>query len=100
MSGLDNDARIAVEGNTDSIINDAKKAEEAFTLLLSSQRIEPDLETILSFIIGYLYGIVTEIYVFKHQRILESEEIIELNNLLKRRAGKIREAFMGTRIAS
>ena len=100
MTGLEEEAVDAVEKNVDSIIKDPKKAERLFSLFLTAQGIESNLETILSFIDGLLLGGVSELYNFKfHKGFLESEEeLLELTNLLKRRAWEMREAFINTRI--
>ncbi len=99
MAGLEEDVRAAVEKNVESIIKNPKKAETMFSLFLTAQGIEPNLETILSFINGLLFGMTNDMTVIKYHRSLESEEeIIEIVNLLKRRAWEMRQAFINTRI--
>jgi len=99
MGDLDNDARIAVEKSTDKMIKDAKNIDENYKSILIAQGIEPNLETLLSFINGFIFGIVSGIYLFKHKRALNSEETIELINLLKKRTFKLRQAIIYPRIS-
>lgn len=99
MLELDNEARVAVEKNVDAIIMDAQLMEEAFIHTLSMQGIEPNLETLLSFICGGLYGLINGIYHVKHGRSLSSDEAKEVDQLIKRRAWEVRQAFMGTRMS-
>ena len=95
---MDDGIRTIVEKNADSAIKKPKVAERAYANILRSQGIEPNLETVLSFLMGHLTGIVDGMYVHKHKRLPTSDENDELNQLLKRRAWEIRQAFMSTRI--
>jgi hypothetical protein len=99
MMEFDSEARVAVEQNVDAIIMDALIMEEAFSYTLSMQGIEPNLETLLSFICGGLYGLINGIYHVKHGRSLNSDEAKEVDKLIKRRAWEVRQAFMGTRMS-
>ena len=98
MKDLDEDARIMVEKNIDIVIKEPKKYEEAFRSILKVQGIEPNLETILSFIIGLLAGMADGIYVFKYERTTNADEKKELMELLNRRAFEMRQAFVSIRI--
>ncbi|MFH0748674.1 MAG: hypothetical protein V1915_01975 [Candidatus Bathyarchaeota archaeon] len=99
MVGLDEDVRTVVEKNVDSIIKDPEKSEKRFSLFLTIQGIEHNLETILSFINGLLFGMANDMNVVKNHRSIESEEeVLELMNLLKRRAWEMRQVFIKTRI--
>ena len=99
MVDLDNDARIAVERSIDTMIKDAKNIDENYKGILIAQGIEPNLETLLSFINGFIFGIVNGIYLLKYKRVLISEETIELVNLLKRRGWELRQAIVDPRIS-
>lgn len=98
MEGLDKDARTVLERNVDDILKKPKGMEETFSSTLRAQGIEPNLETVLSFITGLLLGIVEGIYDCKYDRLMNSDERDELDELLKRRAWEIRQALMSTRI--
>jgi hypothetical protein len=97
---LDNTARVMVEQIIDNIMQDPIVAEETYRFILKKQGIEPNLETILSFITGLLNGAVEGFYTFTHERLLNSDERNRLAELLKRRAFELRQAFMSTRIES
>ena len=98
MKSLDKDARIIVEKNIDTLIKYPKRAEKMYRDSLRRQGIEPNLETILSSIAGYIEGLVEGFYNLKHGRALNEDERNELFDLLHRRAFEIRQAFVGTRI--
>jgi hypothetical protein len=98
MVHLDQDIRSILESNLDAVINDPEKAERAVTYILARQGIEANLETLLGYLTGMISGLISGIYLCKHRRNLNSEEELELTNLLKRRAWEMRQAFIGTRI--
>jgi len=90
MVTLDRDARSAVESNIDAILEDAKGMKEAYSILIRKQSIEPNLETVLSFLTGLVTGLVNGIYISKYRRQMTKEELEELYKLLKRRADCIK----------
>ena len=98
MPRLDKEARMVVEQNVDSIIKYPKRTEEAFRKSLISQGIQPNLETVLSMITGFIEGLVESNYIVRHGRHLEDDERNDLNELLNRRAFEIRQALISTRI--
>lgn len=98
MKDLDDEVRILVEKNIDAIIKKPKEIEEAYRFILREQGIQPNLETILSFITGMLAGIADSFYRFKYERLTNLDEKDELIELLKRRAFELRQAFIGARI--
>ena len=98
MKKLDNTARIVVEKNIDSMINTPKETEETYRFIIGDQGIEPNLETILSFVTGMLMGVVDGFYYSKYKRLMDNDERNELLELLKRRAFELRQAFISTRI--
>ena len=98
MTGLDKEARIIVEKNIDSIIKNPKKAEESFRVSLIMQGIQPNLETVLSMITGYIEGLVESNYIVRYNRQMNMDERNNLNELLNRRAFEIRQALLSTRI--
>jgi len=98
MGKLDDEIRIALEKNIDSILKDPEDHEKTWRSMLIGQGIEPNLETVLSFLIGDLYGLVWGYYIFRHARDMNIEEHKDLIAVLRRRAFELREAFIGTRI--
>ena len=98
MSKLDDEARITVEANLDDAIRNPEVAERAFKLVLRKQGIEPTIETVLSYVVGNLHGLVYGFYIHKHGRILNDDENKDLADLLRRRAFELRDAFLRTRI--
>ena len=98
MEGLTAEARAVLEKNIDSVLEKPEEREEIYSSTLKEHGIEPNLETILSFITGFLTGLMAQFYVSKYGRFLNADEIGELTELMKRRAFEIRMAFMGTRI--
>lgn len=98
MAELNETVRTMVEKEVDDVIADPEKIEKSYSTALKAQGIEPNLDVILSFIIGYLFGRVTDYYWIEYRRRLSSEEFAELIKLFKRRAFEMRMAFMSTRV--
>ena len=99
MTGyLDEGARLIVEKNIDAVIQTPKKAEATFRTSLILQGIQPNLETILSMITGFLEGLVNSYYVHRHNRPMTDDEQNDFNTLLSRRAFEMRQAILSTRI--
>jgi len=95
---LDRHLRVNLEELIDELIDKPKDYERVFSLMLRDLGIEPNLETVLSFIIGWLNGISAEHYRVNYNRSMNKEEVKALINLLKRRAWELRQAFISTRI--
>ena len=98
MVEVDEHARAWLEKQVDIVMNDPKKFEDLYSLILQAQGIEPTLETILSSISGYMLGYVTSMFIVKYGRDMTSEEEATYLQLLKRRAWEMREALLNTRI--
>ena len=95
---LTSDARSLFENSMDVFIDDAKNSEDAISNHLKSQGIEPNLETILSHINGFMSGLIWYYYEANYNRTLNPDEATDLSNLLKRRAFELRHAFISLRI--
>jgi len=95
---LDPPLRAALEEAFDDFIREPKEYEKAYSILLRMQGIEPNLDSILSFISGYMYGCIIAYYKFIQDRKPTQEEIRNFFELMKRRAWQLRQAFIGTRI--
>jgi len=95
---LDNNVRSLVEEEIDNILKSPKETEEDARFVLTLQGIEPNLETVLSSITGMILGRVMQVYRLIYKRKMTPDELIELVELLKRRAFELRQAFISTRI--
>ena len=98
MKGLDKQVRLIIEGNFDEILKDSKSYEKVYSDMLRSIGIESNLERLVSFFSGFILGTTQQLYRRKYGRGLNSEEINELIELMKRRAFEVRMAFMSTRV--
>jgi len=95
---LDPPLRVALEEAFDSFIREPKKYEKGFSTLLRMVGIEPNLDSILSFISGCMYGCMIAYYRNSYRRSPTKEEYRAFNEWIKRRAWELRQAFIGTRI--
>ena len=95
---LDREAKSIVEQLYDEKINNPLKAEEECSLFLLRQGIQPNLEATLSHTLGYLQGVVEGLYLFKYGKPTNYVEKRELEKILKKRVGDLRQAFVRTRI--
>ena len=98
MKGLDRDARSLVEMEIDGALKDSVNYEKNIRTVLRVQGIEPNLETVLSFITGLIWGRLIGFYSSKYHRHLNRGEMREVSQLLKRRAFELRQVFISTRI--
>jgi len=98
MGSLTDEARIVLEKNIDNILKKPEAAEEIYSIVLREHGIEPNLETVLSFITGFLTGIMQHFYIVAYNRSLNPNEIKTLIALMKRKAFEMRMAFLETRI--
>jgi len=98
MKDLNKEARSMIETEVDFYLKNPKTVEERARMVLRAQGIEPNLETVLSFIVGWLMAQVSMFYHVRHKRDISRDEFTELVQLLKRRAFELRQAFISTRI--
>ena len=98
MAGLDKDARTYLEAQFDEMLKDPKSYEESFSIILEGQGIEPNLESMLSLVAGYILGGLVNFYHLKYRRMLNDDEKSDLLQIMKRRAWELRQAFIGIRI--
>lgn len=96
--GLNDNLRTALEKSIDNFLKNPEGSEKNVSGVLIKQGIEPKLDTILSFLVGNAFGFVLSWYATKHQRTPTSDEFDDFNQLMKRRAWELRQAFIGTRI--
>lgn len=98
MKDSETDSRSLIERTIDRILKDPKEMEKNIRWALGAQGIEPNLETVLSFITGTVWGGVCVFLHFRYNRTMNSDEQEELIELLQRRAFELRQAFVSTRI--
>jgi len=98
MKSLDDQTRIIVEKNIDYVIKNPEIAKKAHRLILREQEIEPNLERILSLMLGYVLGLVDAFYLNKHKRQPNQDEQKELAEIFRRRCFELRQASISTRI--
>jgi len=98
MAKLDDRVRMMLEKNIDTVIDNPEGTELSYRSMLTFQGIEPNLETVLSYLVGMLIGAADGSYVAYHQRLMSSDERMKVLELLKRRAFELRQAFLRTRI--
>ena len=95
---LDREARLIVEQLYNEKINNPLKAEEECSLFLLRQGIQPNLEATLSHTLGYLQGVIEGFYLLKYGKHSNYVEKRELEKILKKRVGDLRQAYVRTRI--
>ena len=93
---IDEDVRKIVELNVDLILEHTKEAVESARFVLGQQNIEPNLEAVFSYHIGYMEGSANSVFILKHKRAATFDEILELRRLFNRRAKELREALFRT----
>ena len=72
--------------------------ESSSTDVLKAVGIEPNVEAVLSNFVGAIIARVDTVYRLEEDRSMNSDELLELAGLLKRRVTEMREAFMSRRI--
>jgi hypothetical protein len=72
--------------------------ESSSTDVLKAVGIEPSVEAVLSNFVGAIIARVDTVYRLEMGRNMNSDELLELAGLLKRRVTEMREAFMARRI--
>ncbi len=96
MSVLDDRLRTILERNIDTVMDDPKTSRKTFTLMLEACGIDPNLDAILSFIVGYVYGVANS-WVANHQnRMINADELAAVIKLMKRRSWEMKQALIST----
>lgn len=91
---MDSGIRLMIEGEIDSIIKDPSK----FRNLIEGMGVETTDESLIAYISGYIAGRAVQIYLYKGEGFdIKDDKTIEfykeLEELIGRRAGEIRNAF-------
>ena len=86
--------RDALERSIDNFLENPQKNKTLFTEILKMQDIEATLEAILSYHIGYLYGIITHQFSRSHGRMPNMDEMREIMEIINGRMREMREAYV------
>jgi hypothetical protein len=97
MVEIDERIRGLLEKRIDEILKQPKSFFDIYTEFLEAVGIEPNLETILSLEMGYIYGVINGAYNMIHNRTMTQEEFSELTRILNLRAYEIRIAIIKAR---
>ena len=98
MKSLDKDVRMSVEEQIDEVFKNPEEWENVIREFLTEQGIEPNLETILSLLVGLTMGQAFQEIKHKFNRDWTKKEARAINALMKRRALELRHLFLSTRI--
>ena len=91
---MDKDARVVLETNIDYVLKDPSGWEKTVKYSLSQSGIEADLEQVLAFTAGDLFGIFYLFIMQKMNRKPTPKEFDEFSDIMKRRAWEIRQALI------
>jgi len=91
--------RESFEKSIDEVLKDAPKFERIFSDILVNLGIEPNLETVLSFLGGAIFAMYIAKFVLKGDiSDTDVKEIKDFSDILKRRAWEIRQSMIQARI--
>jgi len=93
MSDIDK-LRLEVEKQIDEFVKEPRDWEEAIKEYLNGAAVFPDLEAILSMMLGITYGYVIGLAEERFHRKSTSEENKRVRELIQRRAPEIRETII------
>ncbi|GAH37057.1 unnamed protein product [marine sediment metagenome] len=98
MSELEQDIRLFIEEAIDKCLSKPLEEYETRSKQLASIGIEPNLETVLSYISGLIMGVVVTYTLVEKVNDAEVKTYIKsTRELLERRAWELREAFSRAR---
>jgi hypothetical protein len=95
---LNTHARQVLEHEVDFILKNSRVVESSSTDVLKAVGIEPNVEAVLSNFVGAIIARVDTVYRLEEGRSMNSDELLELAGILKRRVTEMRAAFMARRI--
>jgi len=96
MVSIHKEIRLYIEKQFDDFYNKPEEWMKAATNVLADQGIQPNLETILSYLVGMTCGETFEFIKAKFKRSWTNEEAIAISSLMARRAFEIRQQFVLT----
>lgn len=95
---MDEKVRRIIESNIDTFLKYPKETEKGIKEYLKKQGIEPNLETILAYLTGMMFGLIEGHYRTLYGRGQTRDEEKDVLDILKRRAMELRYSFIETRI--
>jgi hypothetical protein len=98
MTYLNDSTRTMIEKMIDSWMKDPKVTEKTYRFILEKQGIQPNIETVLSFLTGIIIGTSDGAYAVRYNRLMNVVERKELTELMNRRVSELRQALLSTRI--
>ena len=93
LAKLHGDARVILEENITFIIRDPRAKLDFFVEMSRDIGIQPNLESLLSLISGFLWGLVHTYYATQVGRDMDTDETDDFLELLKRWAPEMRLAL-------
>jgi hypothetical protein len=91
---LDSSIRAALEEVIDNHLKEPNEMERIYADILGKGGIEPNLETILGFMLGGFWGFSNALHRQKFGRFMNSAEHNAFVALMRRRSRELREAFI------
>jgi len=92
MAKLDPEVVKFLKAGIELVLSQPREYLERFAKFLSYLGIEPELEAILAFIAGDMYGTADLLYLRKYGRHMTDEEKLELLDFLAKELSKIRQS--------
>ena len=96
MASLHKEIRLFIEKQFDYFYDEPEEWMKIATSVLADQGIQPNLETILSYLVGMTLGGTFEFIRTKFKRDWTDEEAKAVSSLMARRAFEIRQHFAAT----
>ena len=98
LESLDKDIRLFIEKQFDHFYKEPEEWKDVATMVLAEQGIQPNLDTVLSYLVGMTMGEAFQKFKAKFKRTWTNEEARAIANLLARRAFEIRQHFLATQL--
>ena len=98
MTSLNPRARRLLERNYDLVCENPSIFEEGCSTILKTRGIETDLEKVVSYVNGFMYGLVECYYNLTLEKTMDEEERKELYLIMRRKDWEIRHSLISARI--
>ena len=95
---IDREIRDFIESQIDAVLNDPAEIEIYTKVLLKVTGVKPNVDTVLSFILGMIWGACDMLVRDKYKRAPTSEDFAGIIPLMNRRLNELRDAFMNLRL--
>jgi len=93
MVELDPEIKEFLEAGVKLILRHPRKYLQEFTKFLLHFKVRPEIENILAFIAGDMYGTADTLYMRKYGRPMLDEEKVQLLNFIANELRKVRQTF-------